>query len=393
LSSEKLSAATRWARSLGRTLRASWRGWAAAGGLLVLAILLQRLAGMVPMFIETYYSRGVYYYLGRSFAFINRPFPFSLGETLLVFLPIAGLPVTLFFALRHLRRGAGGLAIFLGGLRALLWLAGGGFLLFLLLWGFNYQRPPLGQNLKLTSREPEVGELESISQRLIAATNRNYEEARGVRDWSAQSSLPIERAELYRLLEEAYTRETLLAEAARGGFGPPKPVFLSRVMTRFGISGIYSPLTGEANYNAEQPDCDLPYTIAHEMAHQRGFAREDEANFIAFLICSKAAHPYLRYAGSLRGLRVLSALRPQVTPERYREIVGALGAGPLQDARASAEFWDRSRSRTRSNVAERTNNAYLQANRVRSGIRNYGEVTALIIGYYLTYPPSETETQ
>jgi hypothetical protein len=164
-------------------------------------------------------------------------------------------------------------------------------------------------------------------------------------------------------------------------------------MTRFGISGIYSPLTGEANYNAEQPSCDLPYTIAHEMAHQRGFAREDEANFIAFLICSKASHPYLRYSGSLRGLRVLSALRPQVTPERYREIVTALGAGPLQDARASAEFWDRSRNRTLSSVAERTNDAYLQANRVRSGIRNYGEVTALIIGYYLTYPPSDTDTQ
>jgi hypothetical protein len=393
LSSEKPSAATRWARSLAQTLRASWRSWAAAAGLLLIAVLLQRAAGLVPEFVDQYYSRGVYYYLGRSLAFINRPIPFSLGETLLVFLPIAGLPVTLLFALRQLRRGAGGLDIFLGGLRALLWLAGGGFLLFLLLWGLNYQRPPLGQNLKLSAREPEISELESISQRLIAATNRNYMEARGTRNWSAQSELPIERAELYRLLEEAYTRETLLAEAARGGFGPPKPVFFSQIMTRFGISGIYSPLTGEANYNAEQPACDLPYTIAHEMAHQRGFAREDEANFIAFLICSKASHPYLRYSGALRGLRVLSALRPQVTPERYREIVTLLGAGPLQDARASAEFWERSRNRTLSNVAEQTNNAYLQANRVRSGIRNYGEVTALIIGYYLTYPPSETETQ
>jgi hypothetical protein len=393
LSSEKPSAATRWARSLRETLRASWRSWAAAAGLLLIAILLQRFAGLIPEFVDQYYSRGVYFHLARGLAFINRPFPFSLGETLLALLPIAGLPVTLLFALRHLRRGAGGLAIFLGGLRALLWLAGGGFLLFLLLWGLNYQRPPLGQNLKLSEREPEISELESISQRLITATNRNYEEARGTRDWSVHSELPIERAELHRLLEEAYTRETLLVEAARGGFGPPKPVFFSRLMTRFGISGIYSPLTGEANYNAEQPSCDLPYTIAHEMAHQRGFAREDEANFIAFLICSKASHPYLRYSGSLRGLRVLSALRPQVTPERYREIVTALGAGPLQDARASAEFWDRSRNRTLSSVAERTNDAYLQANRVRSGIRNYGDVTALIIGYYLTYPPSDTETQ
>jgi hypothetical protein len=257
------------------------------------------------------------------------------------------------------------------------------------LWGLNYQRPALGASLALTSREPELAELESISRRLILEVNRNYDEARGESDWSAQSRSPLDRGEMIRLLEAAYQQEALLGEAARGGFGPPKPVFFSRLMTRLGLSGIFSPFTGEPNYNAEQPDWDLPYTIAHEMAHQRGFAREDEANFIAFLVCRRAVHPYLRYSGYLRSLRVLSALQPQVAPERYAEIVASLGQGPLRDAQASAEFWRQGRSKRLSRAAERANNTYLQANRVRSGIRNYGEVTALIIGYYLTYPPTE----
>lgn len=366
-----------------------WLMWIAPAGLLLAALGCQRLAGMAPDLIDRYYSRAVYFHLGRALSVINRFFPFSLGEALIVILPIAGLPLVVHFALRQLRRGARAPEIFLGGLRALLWFAGGGLMLFLLLWGLNYQRPALGASLALTSREPELAELETISRRLILEVNRNYDEARGERDWSSRSSSPLDRGEMIRLLEAAYQQEVLLGEAARGGFGPPKPVLFSRLMTRLGLSGIFSPFTGEPNYNADQPDWDLPYTIAHEMAHQRGFAREDEANFIAFLVCRRAAHPYLRYSGYLRSLRVLAALQPQIAPERYGEIVSALGPGPLRDAQASAEFWRQGRSLRLSRVAERANDAYLQANRVRSGIRNYGEVTALIIGYYLTYPPTE----
>ncbi len=105
-------------------------------------------------------------------------------------------------------------------------------------------------------------------------------------------------------------------------------------------SGVYSPFTGEPNYNAIQPDFDLPYVVAHEMAHQRGFAREDEANFIAFMVCTKAAHPYARYSGYLNALRVLSVLY-RIAPERYRETVATLGEGPRADLKARGRFWAR----------------------------------------------------
>ena len=78
-------------------------------------------------------------------------------------------------------------------------------------------------------------------------------------------------------------------------------------MSRLGLSGFYMPFTGEPNFNDAQPDFDLPYVIAHEKAHQRGFAREDEANFIAFLVCVNSTDPYLRYSGYLNALRVVGA--------------------------------------------------------------------------------------
>ena len=283
--------------------------------------------------------------------------------------------------------------IVLAGVRALLWFAGGGFLLFLLLWGLNYQRLPAGKVLGLSTREASPTEIETISRTIIAEINSNWETARGQSDWSERSRLDMTRKQLYDVIEAAFQREQLLGEAREQRLGPPKPVYFSQAMSRLGIAGIFSPFTGEPNFNAEQPDSELPYSIAHEKAHQRGFAREDEANFIAFLICIKADNAYVRYCGFLRALRLLTALRQTAPDDRYREIVAALGAGPRADLRASVEFWRTRRSRFFGDAAERANDSYLRANRVASGVRNYGEVVTLLLNYYVTYPPQELSSE
>lgn len=54
-----------------------------------------------------------------------------------------------------------------------------------------------------------------------------------------------------------------------------------------GYSGYYNPFTAEAQVNMHVPSFLLPYTTCHEMAHQLGFAKEDEANFIGFLAARK----------------------------------------------------------------------------------------------------------
>jgi hypothetical protein len=154
-------------------------------------------------------------------------------------------------------------------------------------------------------------------------------------------------------------------------------------MTWLSVSGIHTPFTGEANFNREQPDWDLPFTMAHEKAHQRGYAREDEASFIGFLVCISASDPFVRYSGYLHSLGVLSALRG-MAPGLYGETVRLLGEGPRADLRASSAFWNRYRSETLTRVASKTNDAYLRANRIQSGIRNYDEVTQLIVSYYLS---------
>lgn len=75
------------------------------------------------------------------------------------------------------------------------------------------------------------------------------------------------------------------------------------------IAGMYFPFTVESNINTDGPFFTIPATMGHEMAHQCGFMREDEANFIGYLACKDATDPLTRYSGySLAYDYALSAL-------------------------------------------------------------------------------------
>ena len=189
-------------------------------------------------------------------------------------------------------------------------------------------------------------------------------------------------------LEASIQSSVRLGHVRLGTVGVPKPLYFSRLMSFLGISGIYSPFTAEANFNAEQPLSSLPSSIAHERAHLLGFAREDEASFVAFFVAIRAADPFVRYSGYLAALEVVSALQ-YTEPERFREIMDQLDDGPRRDLASQSAFWARY-SGAVSQTAERINHIYLKTNRIRSGVQSYSEVVSLIIGYCLTdgCPPS-----
>jgi hypothetical protein len=357
--------------------RAWWKGLLPPACLLAAGFALQAAAGFCPVLVERYYSRGLFPSVARALApaaFVS----FSLAEVLLALLLAAVAWWLARLARRLYTRRSQWRSVLLSALKTMLWASGAGLLLFLLVFGLNYQRQPLAETLRFERRDPTPVEIEAICRAVVDGVNRNYEESRPSVEGGGRR--PLSRAELYAALEAAYRAEPLL-EGAAGAAVPPKPVYFSGLMSRLGISGVYSPFTGEPNYNALQPDFDLPFAVAHEMAHQRGYAREDEANFIAFLVCTKSSNPSVRYSGYLGALRVFGVLL-RVAPERYRETAAALGEGPRADLRARAQFWARYSGRL-ANISQSVNHVYLRVNGVRSGVRNYNEASALIVGYYL----------
>ena len=360
--------------------RRSWGRWVAPCGLLCAALCLHVLAGGHPEQVERIYSRRIYPRIGHELAYVNKFVGFSLAE-LLAPLILCGLLACAVWQIRRLRLGrVKARALALSTLHAGLWAAGVGGLLFLALWGLNYHRRPLAESLDLAPRPVKGAELEAISRTIVSEINRNYEEGCAGGADGAPCRLPLDEAQLYEALESSYRRlEPLLGGG--GGFGPPKPLYFSGLMSRLGISGMFSPFTGEPNFNAEQPDSGLPFAVAHEMAHQRGYAREDDADFVAFLVCVNAPHPYVRYSGHLRSVDVLHLLG-RVAPRRYQAVAPLLAPGPLADLDAGNSFWLR-REGALTRATHGVTDAYLKVNRVGSGMGNYREVVKLIISYYL----------
>ncbi|MBR2850615.1 MAG: DUF3810 domain-containing protein [Clostridia bacterium] len=160
-----------------------------------------------------------------------------------------------------------------------------------------------------------------------------------------------------------------------------KRVMLSEPMTYTHISGVYTFFTGEANINTNFPDYTLPYTAAHELAHQRGIAREDEANFVAFLVCKESDDVYIRYSAYLNMYEYLRNALYAANPDYYTETYYSVPVNCRKEMTAYSKFFDKYRENVIEEVSETVNDTFLTINGTE-GTRSYGMVVDLAVAYY-----------
>jgi hypothetical protein len=338
-------------------------------------VLMQWLAALFPELTERLYARAVYPRLLVLLSMLSRRFSFSIGEVLTFFLLATALACVLRFCFLLYFRPEERPRRVVAFARFTLWIAAAFLWTFLLCFGFNYERAPLFVILGYEQRSATTVELEMMTREVVLDLNESYEKAHAVGRNNPG------REEIVNILEESYNSVPDLLVLPRGVYAAPKPVLSSEVMSRLGVSGIYCPFTGEANFNADVPDFQLPFTMAHEMAHQRGVARESEANFVAYLVCISSRDPFVRYSGYRNGLGVAGELY-RLDPEKGRELIKQLSPGFREDSRRAAAFWMKA-SGAAGALGLRVNDLYLRANRVKSGVADYRSSTALIIGFYL----------
>lgn len=223
------------------------------------------------------------------------------------------------------------------------------------------------------------------------------EELRAVTEYFAQQaayySLQVERDEegyflprrqedfrlgpgCYQAVEEEFP--FLRMEAVRA-----KPLLCSRLQSALGFTGVYFPLTGEANVNIHFPSALLPATIAHEMAHQRMVASEMEANFLAVLASTAYDDVGYRYSGYYLGLiQLCNALYPE-DPVGWVEIVEEYFTVELStDWNENSAYW-KARESNVEQVAEELYDGYLKGNEQELGIQSYGACVDLLVAYFL----------
>ena len=167
-----------------------------------------------------------------------------------------------------------------------------------------------------------------------------------------------------------------------GYYPKPKSILFSKFMSRLSLTGIYSPFTIEANYNVDAPEFTIPYTMCHELAHLKGFLREDEAGFIAYLACRGSDSREFRYSGAISALvYALSVLRSEASPEEYVEIITLLPERAAGDLIRRNTYWRQYQGKA-SEMANKANDIYLKANSQEGGVKSYGRMVDLLLAEY-----------
>ncbi len=308
-------------------------------------------------------------------AAVTSVLPFSLGEMCIWMLPFLLIAV-LYHAIRR-RCGSWKSVMVYAGM--LLSVVVGVFVMFVLTFTAGYHGRTLEEKLELSRDKVSATELYDTAALLIDRINADTGEILYyTEDFSI---MPYTFAEMNDKLGKAYADFADEHDFILPMYSRVKPVAVSEVMSYMHITGVYSFFTGEANVNVGFPDYTLPYTAAHEMAHQRGIAREDEANFVAFLVCIGSDDPYIRYSGYLNLYEYVANALWSADKDLYYKAVGRLNAEVKHEMAAYSDFYDRYRDSVAGEVSSTINNSYLQSQGT-PGTRSYGMVVDLVVAYH-----------
>jgi hypothetical protein len=148
------------------------------------------------------------------------------------------------------------------------------------------------------------------------------------------------------------------------------------------ITGIFIPFTMEANVNVDIPDYSIPATMLHELAHIRGFMREDEANYIAYLAGMESDNPDLKYSSTMLALVYSGNALYEQDTELYFKIREQYSEGVVKDIRANSAYWQQYEDTVISTISNKINDTYLKANAQLDGVKSYGRMLDLLLAKY-----------
>lgn len=335
---------------------------------------LQKLAGLFPGTVESFYVRLFYLPVTRTWSRITGIVPLSVAEIGLMALALSVLSWCVAAVVRSIR-----LRSFRPIVRKLVILLSLGcvwYALTVLLWNLNYAREPVSDLLGLEIRDSSVAELEELCVELRDRANllrvSQREGTGGTMMLSDHGSAFLDRtAKGYEALSGEYG-------FLGGRYGDPKPVILSRWMSETHIIGIYTITTAEANVDVDIPPMMQPSTAMHELAHMRGFAREDEANYLSWLSCSAHPDADFRYSGTMLALIHSTNALSAADQGAWNRVASGYSAGVERDLELERTYWSHFDSPVKK-VAETANDTYLKMNGQADGTRSYGRMVDLLL--------------
>ncbi|WP_232827468.1 DUF3810 domain-containing protein [Winogradskyella aurantiaca] len=333
--------------------------------------VLTKILAINPEWTEQVYSNSLYTLISKLCRYAFGWVPFSVGDvfyTLVVLLLLRWL-------IKNWRRSY---KDFKNWILELLTGVSFIYLAFHCFWAFNYYRQPLHVNLEM-GKDYSTEQLVSVTELLIESSNNAHEALQNMD--SLKVEVPYSKKDILDMTQKGY--KALSKSIPLFTYKPSsiKASLYSLPLTYMGFSGYLNPFTNEAQVDILIPKYQLPSTASHEVAHQLGYAAENEANFIGMLACIHHPDPYFNYSGQVFGLRYCLNelyLRDQ---EAYQQLRTKIRPGIFKNFKESRDFWN-SYENPLEPLFKTTYDSYLKVNNQNKGIESYSYVVALIVNYY-----------
>lgn len=342
---------------------------------LVLQIFGYRMLRSFPAFVERWYSTGVYPYIGKAMRFGLGWIPFSFGDLVYILLIVLAVRWLVLFMISIFKRSIE----LQKSIYRLLLTINIALLYFHLAWGFNYYRQPLNEILELDATYTDA-ELELVSQQLVFTANKLHQQLQP-KDSSAVT-FEESQSDLFEQAPAGFDNLKSIDPALSYGPKSVKKSLLTLPLTYMGYSGYLNPLTGEAQTNGYINNYKTPVLILHEMSHQLGFAKENEANFIAILAGMRHEDPYFQYSATIFALRYCLNDLYLTDPEAFEGLRRQMRYGIFKNYQELEDFWAPYDDNIIEQASQATYNKYLEANNQPDGMRTYSYVVALMVNYY-----------
>lgn len=335
-------------------------------------VLIVQLSTYFPSFIESYYSRGIYPYISNFLRILFGWIPYSVGDLLL-------LAIVAYYGYFFVDLIISRFKNVLPKVVRFLYFTALLYICFYWFWAFNYYRKPLAENLGYTMNNYSNEALFRTSKRIVSEMNEIH--LKITKNDTVKVDNPYSETQMYKIANEGYQILAKDYPLFDYKFSSVKSSSMSLLQSYNGTSGYLNPLTGEAHVNRKIPKTGYPTTTCHEMAHQIGFAAENEANFIGFMASYMNKDLYFKYA-SLRMAYsyCISEVRKR-KPETAKEIWKTVNKGIIKDYNQSYQFWQRYKNPFEP-LIKKGYNAYLKANNQKNGIQSYNYVVDLLISYF-----------
>ena len=318
------------------------------------------------------FAQGVRLVLAK----ITSILPFSFAELLLCLSPLI-VGFLIFSFVRFAKTRAKARRFFLNILAFVLLIAS----LYVFTLGVGYHTTRLDEKMGLVRENLKKEELLSMAEYLHEKIVEDLDEVTFSQDGA--SVMPYTLKELSDLLCREYDGfvEQYPDLISYNYHSRVKGVAFSRAMSYAQILGIYTFFSGEANLNVDYPDAELPTTALHELAHQRGISREEEASFIAHLVGRNSTDAYVRYSTNLDLFRYVVNALWRADHELYYTFFEQVDPRIVGEIRALSNYSKQFQNNPVGNVSTALNDAYLKANGTEGEV-SYGFIVDLSVAFY-----------